>query len=154
MAFALPQPQGQENPSLEAIATQIEGRHLAREGHIPDALAAYAQAQTLDSTLTISAWSWALLCWKGSLWGYAADVMTACEQAVARAPAAQGLFRGARGVARALTDDFEGAIADFEAFVAWTTSGRDRRQRREWIDALRAGENPFTPELLESLRWR
>ncbi len=82
----------------------------------------------------------------------AADVMTACEQAVARAPAAHGFFRGARGVARALTDDFEGAIADFEAFVAWTTSDRARDQRQEWIDALGAGENPFTPELLELVR--
>lgn len=154
MAFALPPPQREKDPSLEAIATQIEGEHLARDGHIPDAMAAYAQAQTLDPSLMISAWSWNTLCWYGSLWGYAADVMTACEQAVARAPADHGFFRGARGVARALTGDGGGAIADLEAYVAWTTSGRARRQRREWIDALRAGESPFTAELLESLRWR
>ncbi len=154
MAFALPLPQREKDPSLEAIATQIEGEHLARDGRIPDAMAAYAQARTFDPALMISAWSWNTLCWYGSLWGYAADVMTACEQAVARAPAAHGFFRGAHGVARALTGDGEGAIADLEAYVAWTTSGRARRQRREWIDALRAGENPFTPELLESLRWR
>ncbi len=68
-------------------------------------------------------------------------------------PALNGV-RGARGVARALSDDFEGAIADLEAFVAWTTSDRARDERQGWIDALRAGDNPFTPELLGELRWR
>ena len=52
----------------------------------------------------------------------------------------------------ALTGDFVGAIRDFEAFVAYTSNARARAQRQGWIDALRAGENPFTPEVLEALR--
>ena len=100
---------------------------------------------------TASAGSWNTLCWIGSLWGQATEVMDACEQAVALAPD-NGDIRDSRGLARALTGDSAGAIADFEAFVAWTSNSGAREQRQDWIEALRRGENPFTQELLEALR--
>ncbi len=136
---------------LEALALVNEGENLARQGSIMDAMASYSRAQTLDSTQFVSSSPWNTLCWYGSLSGYAADVMTACEQAVALAPDWGGI-RDSRGLARALTDDFEGAIADFEAYVAWTSNDERRSQRQGWIDALRRDENPFTPEVLETLR--
>jgi len=136
----------------EALALVIEGENLAQQGMIKDAMAAYTNARSLNSTFTISAPSWNTLYWLGTLWGYDANVMTAYgERAVALAPD-NGNFRDSRGVARALIGDFAGAIADFESFVAWTSDDQARAQRQEWIDALRAGENPFTPELLKTLR--
>ena len=33
-----------------------------------------------------------------------------------------------------------------------TSDDEDRVQRQGWIDALRVGENPFTPDLLRKLR--
>ena len=57
-----------------------------------------------------------------------------------------------RGVARALTGDVDGAIADFEAFVARRANNEARAQRQGWISALRAGQNLFTPEVLRTLR--
>ncbi|MGK7873573.1 MAG: caspase family protein [Xenococcaceae cyanobacterium] len=86
------------NPDTEAIdkdpktvAQQLaaptkvkEGVELAREGKFSEAIAAYQKAQKLDSKLEISALSWNELCWFGSLHGYAAEVMYACEK---------GLFR-------------------------------------------------------------
>ncbi len=116
---------------IEAYSYVTEGRQLARAGDFSGALQAYQNA--------------------GSLLGHAAEVMAACEQAVALAPDHAGI-RESRGLARALTGDVAGAIDDFEAFVAWTGSDRSRAQRQDWIDALRAGQNPFTPELLERLR--
>ena len=77
--------------------------------------------------------------------------MTACEQAVALAPD-NGDIRDSRGLARALTGDVAGAIADFQTYVAWTSDEQLRAQRQGWIEALRRGENPFTPEVLEALR--
>ncbi|NIM49704.1 MAG: hypothetical protein GTN62_05610 [Gemmatimonadales bacterium] len=139
---------------VAALAVLTEGENLARQGTITDAMAAYSNAQALDSTLTVSVWSawlWNNLCWWGSLWGHAADVMTACDRAVALIPD-DGGNRDSRGLARALTGDLDGAIVDFEAFVAWTPDDEDRAQRQGWIDTLRAGENPFTPEVLEALR--
>jgi len=138
--------------ALAALPTLRDGWHLATEGHIPEAVAAYAKAQELDPSLSPSANVWRTLCWNGSVRGRAAEVLDACERLVELTPA--GGARDVRGLARALTGDVDGAVADFEAFVAWTESDRDRKVRQEWIEALRRGENPFTPELLESLRGR
>ena len=136
---------------LEAYSYLSEGGRLARAGDISDALQAYQNARERDARLIIQALSWNLLCWRGRLWGRAAEVMEACDRAVALAPD-NGNIRDSRGLARALTGDVAGAIDDFEAYVAYTGNDRNRAQRQGWIDALRAGQNPFTPELLERLR--
>ncbi len=138
-------------PFLVARLTLETGPVLASQGDIAEALDAYEQAQVLEPRITVPAGHWRRLCWSGSLWGHAAEVMAACEQAVALAPDYGGM-RGSRGLARALTGDVAGAIDDFEAFVAWTRNDRARAQRQDWIVALRAGQNPFTPELLERMR--
>jgi hypothetical protein len=91
-------------------------------------------------------------CWHGSIHGYAQKVLQYCEEAVKLAPDNPN-FRDSRGLAKALTGDYPGAIDDFQSYVdsgqydeAWV------QQRRDWIVALRAGENPFTPEVLEQLK--
>lgn len=61
------------------------------------------------------------LCWNASLWGLAEDVMFACETAVTMDPE-HGSYQDSRGLARALTGDFEGAIEDFNA----TSSGKQK----------------------------
>ena len=77
--------------------------------------------------------------------------MFACEKAVALSPK-DGDIIDSRGLARALTGDIEGAIADFQVFVEWTSNKERKAQRQEWIKALQAGENPFTDELLKELK--
>jgi hypothetical protein len=69
---------------------------------------------------------------------------------VALAPDA-GEIRDSRGIARALTGNTKGAIEDFQAFVTWTKDKKDKLQRQRWVNALRAGQNPFTPEEIKSL---
>lgn len=77
--------------------------------------------------------------------------MYACENAVALNPENVGI-RDSRGLARALNGDIAGAIGDFQAFVDfWADNDEKTFQRQRWIDALRAGENPFTPEEIETL---
>ena len=115
------------------------------------AIASFTKAQALDSELVIPTNTWNTLCWDGSLRGYAQQVLDACTQAVAGAPEDGGII-DSRGLARALTGDFEGAIADFQYFVEWTDDEEARSQRQQWIEALKASENPFTPEVLESLQ--
>ncbi len=61
-----------------------QGETLAQDGHIDDATTMYAEAQALDPTLYIGASQWNTLCWFGSLWGHAADVLDVCDKAVAR----------------------------------------------------------------------
>ena len=77
--------------------------------------------------------------------------MFACEKAVALEPE-NGWFRDRRGLARALTGDIPGAIEDFQAFVDWSDYEEQGLKRQRWIDALRADEKPFTPEVIESLK--
>jgi len=128
----------------------VLGEMLTRQGDIEKAVAAYAEAQKLDPTMEIPAFVGNNLCWWGSLWGHATDVMEACETAVALEPENRK-FRDSRGLARALTGNIAGAIEDFQAFVDWTDDEERRLKRQHWIDALRAGENPFTEEEIESL---
>ncbi|NEQ69542.1 MAG: hypothetical protein F6K21_29440, partial [Symploca sp. SIO2D2] len=136
-----------------ALGKVSQGQNLAEEGKIRKAIAAYKEAQKLDPNLKISAYDWNSLCWDGSLHGYAADVMFACEKAVELEPDNGGI-RDSRGLARALTGNKEGAIEDFQAFINWSgSSNEEKSQRQDWIDYLRAGKNPFTPEVIKELLW-
>ncbi len=128
----------------------VLGEMLTRQGDIEKAVAAYAEAQKLDPTIEIPAIVGNNLCRWGSLWGHAADVMDACETAVALEPE-NGKFRDSRGLARVLTGNIAGAIEDFQVFVNWTDNEEKRLKRQRWLEALRAGENPFTEEEMESL---
>ena len=132
-----------------------QGAQFAQEGNIEGATEKYSEAQLLDPALEISATSWSTLCWWGSLWDHAVNVMDACETAVESSPE-DGNIVGSRGLARALTGDFDGAIEDFAFYVQWATdNGQDESdiaQREEWIAELEAGRNPFTEGVLEELR--
>ncbi|NER31519.1 MAG: hypothetical protein F6J89_28855, partial [Symploca sp. SIO1C4] len=133
-----------------ALALVKKGENLAIEGKAKEAITNYQQAQKFDSKLKISADSWKTLCWYGSLHGYAAKVMDACEKAVTLEPDS-GMILDSRGVARALTGNTAGAIEDFQAFINWTDSDSDKEQRQGWIDALKAGKDPFTKAEIDSL---
>ena len=78
--------------------------------------------------------------------------MFACEEAVKLAPD-NVYIRDSRGIARALTGDKNGAIEDFQAFVNSPTIAKEYKTKRQgWINALKAGKNPFTDEVLQELR--
>lgn len=100
-----------------------------------------------------SAPEWNQLCWVGSLYGYAAQVMVACERAVALDPE-HGNYRDSRGLARALTGDYEGAIEDFRFFVEWAKRENlslNVDWREVWIIALTEAKNPFDEETKKQL---
>jgi energy-coupling factor transporter ATP-binding protein EcfA2 len=124
---------------------------LIRQGHISEGLTLLDAAHELDANLSMSAWEYNQICWFGSLGGFAAEVMFACQMAVALAPDDPGIA-DSRGVARAMTGDFVGAIADFRFFVT-AGYGRNISWREQWIVELMAGRNPFDdPVLLDQLR--
>jgi WD40 repeat protein len=135
----------------KAFSVLIEkGESLVKEGKGKEAIAAYTQAQKLAPKSKISADSWNTLCRQGGLRGYAKEVMFACEKAVALAPN-DGNNRDSRGLARVLTGKTKGAIEDFQAFIKTTDDKESNAQRQRWIDALKAGKKPFTPEEIKSL---
>ena len=106
-------------PEVEATYQAVpallkKGDDLVKEGKVKEAIASYQKAEKIDPT-QISAFNWNKLCRYASLYQKAADVMFACEKAVALSPK-DGEIIESRGLARALTGDIEGAIADFQVY--------------------------------------
>jgi hypothetical protein len=97
------------------------------------------------------------LCWRGSLrtieLARDQEVRRACETAVTVTKGENSDHRDSRGLNRARNGDLTGAIDDFMTFVSDPTNRpSDRADRQEWINRLRRNENPFTTELLQSMR--
>jgi uncharacterized protein YjbI with pentapeptide repeats len=144
-----------QQPSFDAAVALSKGMSLVREGKVAEAIQAYNQALMIDPNLQISAESWNILGWFGSVHGSASDVLYACEKAVTLEPD-NIKYQQSRGLARALIGDLAGALADFQTFVEskrFNNLPESMKQRRlRWIESLKVGENPFTPEELDELR--
>jgi tetratricopeptide (TPR) repeat protein len=144
------------DPSVTAKKLAHEGdvaeaERLATEGKISEAKARYAHVESLGAGFDVSPQSWNNLCWYGSLWGHAAEVLNACEKAVAGWKE-NGQIRDSRGVARSLTGNFKGAVEDFRFFLAnYTDDSPATRRRKSWIAPLEKGQNPITPEVIQEL---
>jgi len=139
-----------EMVAANAQGALARGRRLFKTKPL-EALQAFQKAEGLDPSAVIAN-DWNNVCWQGSLQGFAREMMPACEKAVKLEPSNLDL-KDSRGLARALTGDFQGAITDFQAFLDSTRAESLKQQRRDWIKALQASENPFKqPELLKSLQ--
>jgi hypothetical protein len=142
-------PKGPGQFTALARTKQTEGKTAEARQIVADGLA-WVTAST-DSELNNS------LCWNGSLDGFAAQVMPACERAVSLASAEDSAMdRDSRGLARALTGKTSGAMEDFQAFVDWSKQNDEYdpegKQREAWIAALKKGDNPFDQKTIDSLR--
>ena len=92
--------------------------------------------------------------------GYAKQVLPACEDAIKLAeqnqPEVVQFCYDSRGLARALSGNYQGAIEDFKVFVEFTKeidAYKEYGQRRDaWIEALEAGQNPFDEGTLLELQ--
>jgi|CXWL01.1.fsa_nt_gi tetratricopeptide (TPR) repeat protein len=137
-----------------AIGKIDEGQALAQKGDIEKALQAYTEAEKLAPSLT-DARFWNNFAWNASSGGHAVMGLEASEKAVTLLGKDDYLlaeYRDTRGLARALTGDTPGAIEDFQAFIDSGHRPELKAQRQQWVDALRKGQQPFTPQLLEKLR--
>lgn len=158
-----------EHPTFElppeCHSTRV--RYLAYQGHIAAALANLAVLQTQFPTFDIPAHVYNSLAWAGATYGEGAHptIQQAAEQAVALADEdRKPFYQDTRGLCYALLGKVNEAIADFETFLEWASRQDDLdeadqaelqqqcQQRQGWIEALRSGTNPFTDELLASLR--
>ncbi|MEH2416635.1 MAG: ribosome assembly protein 4, partial [Nostoc sp.] len=147
-----PQVKAQEFVSKGKAERSVdEGNSRLGEQKFKEALAAYTKALKFDPKVEIRASSWNELCRQGSLQKQAADVLLACEAAVALAPE-DGRIRDNRGLARALTGNSQGAIEDFEAYIAQIQDKNSKGKRQRWVKDLRVGKNPFTDAELKKLR--
>ena len=88
----------------------------------------------------------------GSLNNQAQDVIFACEKAV-KLKSNDGRFRRYRGLATALTGNYQGAIEDFQVLVESIKDEENKAKVEGWIETLKKGENPFTSEVLKELEY-
>lgn len=97
------------------------------------------------------------VCWDYSLVEQPEKGLPYCEQAVAADPTRISCL-DSRGLAYGLLGETEKAIADFQAVVDGLADATEpelvdiRVQRSLWLEALKAGENPFTPEEMAVVR--
>jgi tetratricopeptide (TPR) repeat protein len=99
-----------------------------------------------------------LLCWSYALDQQPETALPYCQQALQLEPG-RAEFQDSRGLVYALQGQDEAAITDFEAYATWLEQDqalpaweKELAQRRSWIEALKAGQNPFTPEVLRELQ--
>ena len=132
-----------------------KGQTQVAAGKVTEALALYDSAKKLYPPLKIDAADWNSLCYSGSIYRRASDVMFACENAVKLATAEQkGNYQESRGLAKALSGDRQGAIADFQAYINDPKSNPNYKdQHKQWIAAIKKGENPLTDKVLQQIKW-
>jgi WD40 repeat protein len=128
-------------------------------------LFAEAERQTRSSDDVISNNE---VCWRGGLTGsaeIARIVLPACERAVeASAIEERGPYIDSRGLVRALLGQTSQAVEDFQSMVEWLdtpdaasqffpeTRARYKEERLSFIEALKAGQNPFDGKTLYQIR--
>ncbi|MBH8576763.1 pentapeptide repeat-containing protein [Nostocaceae cyanobacterium CENA369] len=147
-------PKLMQDTAFSAAVALSQGISWVKEGKIQEAKSAFSQARNIQPSLNDSAEYWNSICWVGSLYGHAKGVLPVCEKAVTLDPENK-FYQDSRGLAKVLTGDLVGALEDFQAAVdsgALDYSEDVKQQRLDWIEALKAGNNPLTPEELEELR--
>ena len=127
-----------------------QARGVVPQGQITAAIALLTQAEALKTSFRLDPY-WDGLCVSGSVRRRAVEVMPFCEKAIASYPES-GEYHNSRGIARAMTGDFTGAIEDLQVFINWSDEDDRRAQRQRWIKQLQQGNNPFTPQELQKLR--
>jgi tetratricopeptide (TPR) repeat protein len=151
------------DPAVESkklLSKTLEGKaNLAKKnGDFKKAFDLLAQADMFDPGLKTRTNSWNALAWDALLAGEKVELaLSAAEKAMAAAAGDPQLLAAAqdtRGLAKALSGDLPGALADFTNYLEHSTSDSPqiREKRRTWVEALRRGVNPFTSEVLTALR--
>ena len=130
-------------------------QNISDQSQMASVVETYQLVTTEVPEYEISDPHWNNLCWYGSIWGLAEDVLYACDLTVEMDPE-DGGKRDSRGLGRALTRDFAGAIEDFQYFIAWGAENSVPSEvlelREEWVLSLEAGSNPLDETMLARLR--
>jgi hypothetical protein len=117
-----------------------------------------ADAEKLSSDIRISAQTWNSLCWDAGTHGQGTGMLEACNNAVERATGnTVYISKDSRGIVRALTGNFKGAINDLTEFENFRikqgcTNREDLQRRQAWVESLRQGKNPFSKSVLTNLQ--
>ena len=154
-------PRGSSPPPAPAPRLIQEIRQVIQAERAVDSLVVARQFDAVFATIErarlnrapVGFWTrtWNQVCWWASLSGFAQRAQAACDSAVA-ADTTEVAARDSRGLGRALAGNLKGAAADFAYVVEHSDAGTFLDKRAAWLEALRARQNPFTPQVLDELR--
>jgi len=122
-------------------------------GDLAKTVASYQDALELDPD---NADWYNNLCWAYGVFNQPEEGLEYCERAIELR--AEPYIHDSRGLVYALLGDYGNAIIDFTIFINYYQQNYPGRtfpaveQRRAWIKAMQAGDNPFTQEVLDALR--
>ncbi|MEM8614179.1 MAG: AAA-like domain-containing protein [Cyanobacteria bacterium P01_H01_bin.105] len=146
--------QGSYNLALDDFLTAIyidnQDKKLVKE-----AVNLYLKAKKLGYPIKINTSELDTLCWVGSVYGYAEQVIDVCNKIVAIDPENSWNY-DSRGIANALVGDFSQASDDFKKFLLlnekYQPMDKKYREKREiWIRQLENSKNPFNEREIEYL---
>ncbi|MCE7984347.1 MAG: tetratricopeptide repeat protein [Caldilinea sp. CFX5] len=129
------------------------GRTYQEMGDLAKTVASYQKALELDPD---NADWYNNLCWAYGVFNEPEEGLEYCERAIELR--AEPYIHDSRGLVYALLGDYGNAIIDFTIFVNFYEKSYPNQtfpeveQRKGWIKAMRAGDNPFTQEVLDALR--
>lgn len=129
------------------------GRTYQEMGDLAQTVASYQKALELDPD---NADWYNNLCWAYGVFNQPEEGLEYCERAVELR--AEPYIHDSRGLVYALLDDYGNAIVDFTIFVNYYEKNYPNQsfpaveQRKAWIKTMQAGDNPFTAEVLDTLR--
>jgi|GEM_PF-475814 len=139
---------------LSAARVAAQGIELMRQGDVLEGLALFEHSMKLDPDMDLEFFL-SQVCFWGGRWGYATEVLDACNRTVAVNPES-AWARDWRGIVRTQLGDYAEAIEDFRFYVDWSKehneNEKDVPEREAWIAALEEGQNPFDTATLEALR--
>jgi hypothetical protein len=119
-------------------------RHLDR---IPESLAVYDDA---IAVLPDQWWPHSHRCFYNAMLADAVLALDSCDRSIALAPDDPAVAYERRAIARAMTGDRAGAIADLQVSLAAYARNDDTpwqiAVRRRWLETLQGGGDPFTPD--------
>lgn len=151
-----------EDQAAQIAALFLIGRNYSQitAEAVKDAVTASEEIHALNPQVVLPAETAANLCLRGSLYGFAKQVLSVCDQAVANDPF-PGRWRSRRAVARSIVGDQTGATADLEAYISWASTTEafpkealqlSLQKRQAWLEVLQTGQNPFTAEVIEQMK--
>lgn len=139
------------NPS-DAYMYLWRGTLFLRQGNVEEAQSDFDAATKWAST---DGHVYTTICWYYALAQQPEVALPYCQKGIALGDSLG--HRDVRGLTYALLGDYQSAITDFEVAIEWAEQQEDSAWqakatvRKAWVTELRAGKNPFTEDLLETL---
>jgi tetratricopeptide (TPR) repeat protein len=129
-----------------------EAQLFIRHGNIQGAIELMLSLEDIDPALASNDVGWQSLCAIAIESGYATEALELCDRAIAQQQ--RPIHYETRAWARAMQEDYQGAIADLKKAQTMAQEPSRVEKLDQWIVQLEQGENPFGERSIIPLQQR